>query len=288
MPPQQLTLIRHAQGFHNLNVSGHLFHDPRLTLEGQQQCRDLALKLDDMYAIDCIVASPLLRTLHTALLVFEALLRLKPGLRIIALAELQETSDLPCDVGSAVGELQTEFEGRPVDFSLVPADWTDKVNGVFTPQSNRIAARCRKARHYLASLQVEHVAVVAHGAVLHYLTDDWCGATRGVGTGWDNCEARMYRFDASTDYNVVEAAIVETDESRVRREVTQCRFSGEQQEGMKRDAEASWARDGYIVLADAKAGDGEERVEEEPKHGWGRSSRRILKVSSFGSRCCIL
>jgi len=134
-----------------------------------------------MYSIDCIVASPLHRTVHTALLVFEELLKFKPDLRIIALAELQETSDLPCDIGSSVVELEREFHGKPVDLSLVPVKWTDKVTGMFTPRSDRIAARCRKARHFLASLRAEHVAVVAHGAVLHYLTDDWYGATSGVG-----------------------------------------------------------------------------------------------------------
>lgn len=181
MPPQQLTLIRHAQGLHNLNTEGHRFHDPRLTLNGQQQCRDLAWKLEDMYSIDCIIASPLRRALHTALLIFEELLKSKPDLRVVALPELQEMSDLPCDVGSPVGELRKEFYGKPVDLDLVPHDWTDKATGIFTPRSDCIAARCRKARHFLASLRVQHVAVVAHGAVLHYLTDDWYGATSGIG-----------------------------------------------------------------------------------------------------------
>jgi broad specificity phosphatase PhoE len=181
MSPQQLTLIRHAQGFHNLNVEGHQFHDPRLTLKGKQQCERLASKLEHMHSIDCIVASPLRRTLHTALIVFESVLKAKLGLRIIALPELQQTSDLPCDVGSPVIELEKEFYGKQVDFSLVTPDWTDKATGTFTPQSDRIAARCRKARHFLASLQVDNVAVVAHGAVLHYLTDDRYGATTGIG-----------------------------------------------------------------------------------------------------------
>lgn len=181
MAPQQLTLIRHAQGFHNLNIEGHQLHDPRMTLEGQQQCRDLAQRLEDIYSIDCIVASPLRRTLHTALVVFEELLQVKPDLRVIALPELQETSDLPCDIGSPVAELEKEFYHKPVDLSLVLHDWTDKVTGMFTPQSDHIAARCRKARHFLCSLQAKHVAVVTHGAVLHYLTNDWYGATSGVG-----------------------------------------------------------------------------------------------------------
>ena len=221
MPPQQLTLIRQAQGFHNLNIEGHQFYDPRLTTQGQQQCRDLARKLEDVHSIDCIIASPLRRTLHTALLVFEALLQSKPDLRIIALPELQETSDLPCDVGSPLIELQKELHCKPIDFSLVPYDWKDKVTGIFTPQSDCIAARCCKARHVLASLPAKHVAVVTHATVLHYLTNDWYGARSGIGrriayaggladkpgTGWHNCEARMYRFDMSTDWNTVSVRV---------------------------------------------------------------------------------
>lgn len=140
-----------------------------------------------MYSIGCIVASPLRRTLYTALIVFEELLSFRPDLRVIALPELQETSDLPCDIGSPIVELEKEFHGKPMDFSLVLGDWTDKFTGMFTPRSDRIAARCRKARHFLASLRAEHVAVVAHGAVLHYLTGDWYGAMSGVGTNLLRC-----------------------------------------------------------------------------------------------------
>ncbi|KAF1923144.1 phosphoglycerate mutase-like protein [Didymella exigua CBS 183.55] len=286
MPPQQLTLVRHAQGFHNLNIEGHRFHDPRLTLEGHQQCRDLAWKLDDVYSIDCIVASPLRRTLHTALLVFEALLRFKPALRILALPELQETSDLPCDTGSAVADLEHEFANRPVDFSLVPTTWTDKVTGIFSPRSDCIAARCRKARHFLAGLDAVHVAVVAHGAVLHYLTDDWYGATSGIGTGWYNCEARIYHFDTCTDAGIVEASIVETDKSRLERTRTVHRFSKEQQEEMKSEAEASWSRDGYIVLSE---GTGHHETDsEESKCGKIEGSKSKWRVRPNGQKCCIL
>ncbi|KAJ4991958.1 acyl-thioesterase ii [Stagonosporopsis vannaccii] len=253
MPPQQLTLIRHAQGFHNLAIEGHQLHDPRLTLAGRQQCRHLAWRLEDIHSIDCVVASPLLRSLYTALLVFEDVLRFKPNLRIIALPELQETSDLPCDIGSSVVDLEKEFRTKPVDLSLVPHDWTDKVTGIFSPQSSCIAARCRKVRHFLASLRAKNVAVVTHGALLHYLTDDWHGATSGVGTGWYNCEARIYRFDMSTDSSIVDAAIVETEESQLKRQLTTNRFWKQELPEMKKEAEASWASDGYIALPDTNA-----------------------------------
>ncbi|KAJ4364808.1 hypothetical protein N0V95_000652 [Ascochyta clinopodiicola] len=123
MPPQQLTLIRHAQGFHNLNIEGHQSGDPGLTLAGQQRCRELAWKIENMYSIDWIVASPLRQTLHIALVAFEELLQFKPDLRIIALPEFQETSDLPCDIGLPVAELEKEFRERKAYFILNTVDY---------------------------------------------------------------------------------------------------------------------------------------------------------------------
>lgn len=48
---------------------------------------------------------------------------------MIALADLQELSDFPCDVGSSVADLKREFNEAhlPVDVSFVEEDWTDKV-----------------------------------------------------------------------------------------------------------------------------------------------------------------
>lgn len=113
--------------------------------------------------------------------------------------------------------------------------------------------------------------MVAHGAVLHYLIDDWYGATSGigmcqytcverpsnlrVGAGWYNCEARIYCFDSSTESNIVNAAIIEIDDSRMKRTLTAHRFSGEQQSELKKGAESSWAADGYVVLSKSNAGD---------------------------------
>jgi len=73
-----------------------------------------------------------------------------------------------------------------------------------------------------------------------------------VGTGWYNCEARIYRFDMSTDLNTVDPAIVETDESRLKRTLTAYCFTREQQEEMKKEVETAWAADGYIILSGTK------------------------------------
>jgi broad specificity phosphatase PhoE len=244
MPPN-LLLIRHAQGFHNLNTSGHYFHDPGLTLHGESQCRNLASQLTGLPPIDYIVASPLRRTLYTALYAFSALLAANPTLRIVALPALQETSDLPCDTGSSVAELQAEFGDAPIDFSRVGDGWTNKVTGLYTPHSERIDARCREARVFLRGLDAENVAVVTHGAVLHYLTGDWEGATTGVGTGWENCEKRCYRF---VDGFGEDAEIVEGDEARKERVGGGDGGDEGRQAELRKEAEMSWASDGYIVI----------------------------------------
>ena len=94
MAPNRIHLIRHAQGYHNLNVEGTNIRDPELTAEGEKQSVQLASQFEDLQAIDCVVASPLKRTLWTALVTFRGLLKLRPDIRIIALPELQETSSL--------------------------------------------------------------------------------------------------------------------------------------------------------------------------------------------------
>lgn len=82
-----------------------------------------------------IVASPLRRTIQTALYSFQP--AIKRGVRVVALAELQETSDVACDTGSDVADLKHEFddyqlgpETPVVDLSLVPEDWNKKVPAV--------------------------------------------------------------------------------------------------------------------------------------------------------------
>ena len=75
--------------------------------------------------VDLIVASPIKRTIYTALLSFEETIKRK-DLRIVALPELQETSDLPCDIGSSPEFLAREFKGKPVDLSLVQPGWESK------------------------------------------------------------------------------------------------------------------------------------------------------------------
>jgi hypothetical protein len=106
------------------------------------------------------------------------------GLKVVALPELQETSDLPCDTGSEPAALAAEFgEGKfagAVDLRLVKEGWNDK-RGKWSPASSAIEARARQGRIWLRNLaegsgsdsgRDVDVVVVTHGGYLHYFTED--------------------------------------------------------------------------------------------------------------------
>ncbi|KAK2794036.1 hypothetical protein FQN51_000945 [Onygenales sp. PD_10] len=224
MPPI-IHCVRHAQGFHNLCQENHIIPDPLLTPHGESQCRDLNANFPYHSNVDLVVASPLRRTIYTALLSFEGDIRDK-GLTIIALPEIQETSDVPCDVGSDLEALIKEVEEKklPVDLTLVKEGWNSK-KGKWAATSQAITNRAREARQWLKARPEKEIVMVSHGGFLHYFTEDWQDSTLYTGTGWRNTEFRTYTFSDSIDSDDLysrpvegdNATIVETVESRTRR-----------------------------------------------------------------------
>ena len=91
-------------------------------------------------------------------------------MKVIALPEIQETSDLPCDTGNDVAILLEEFADKPVDLGLVMKDWNSKA-GKWAATSTAIEKRAREARVWLRGRKEENIAVVTHGGFLHFLTE---------------------------------------------------------------------------------------------------------------------
>ena len=156
--------VRHAQGYHNLSVANHSIHDPLLTPLGEEQCHQLQKNFPNPQNIDLVVASPLKRTMYTALIGFDSVIKQK-GLKVLAMPELQETSDLPCDTGSREEEIAVEFEGKPIDLRLVMPGWNDK-HGRWAPTSVAIEKRAQDARVWLSQRPEKEIVVVAHGTCL--------------------------------------------------------------------------------------------------------------------------
>lgn len=232
--------------------------DPKLTPFGDAQCRLLRENFPRHDPIDLLVCSPLRRTVYTTLISFQPEIEQR-GLKVIALPELQEVGDWPCDTGSDLAVIREEFEGKPVDLSRVPDDWNSN-KGQWGPGDDVVKKRAAKVRQWLKARKEKNIVVVTHGGLVHYLTCDWTGdgkfegmlfiyvpilyqcrhslffpflpqsgrKTQGhlltqtptIGTGWDNTEFRSYRF-VNEDASNDDDAIDETPESRQRRQGTE-------------------------------------------------------------------
>lgn len=249
--------------------------DPLLTPHGEEQCRQLSRSFPYNESISLIVVSPLRRTIHTALLSLYSPITDRK-VPIIALPELQEIGDLACDTGSDLDVLSKEMADTPVDLSLVEKGWQIK-EGRWAPTGGAIEKRAREARQWLRARPEKEIALVAHGGLLHYLTEDWSGSERytgkialhlfkyaqiGVssmlspkiifklylgytGTGWANTEFRSYQFVVGEEGD--NASFTETTESYLRRRGEETPLTDAEKLQLGSTAKESWVRAGYIT-----------------------------------------
>ncbi|EPE05777.1 phosphoglycerate mutase family protein [Ophiostoma piceae UAMH 11346] len=218
-----IDFVRHAQGYHNLCKENWSLPDPNLTPLGEEQCKALKALYPYHDTVKMLVASPLRRTLQTALQSFEP--AADRGLVVLALPELQEVSALPSDVGSARSTLEKEFTADQVDLSRVQPAWNYKGKGSpYAVDLDALTARGRSARLSLRALTKglgpdDRIAVVTHGGFLHFMTQDYDGMVPTRGTGWQNTEWRAYEFADPTGADA-DAALKETAASWERRRGT--------------------------------------------------------------------
>jgi len=135
----------------------------------------------------------------------------------------------------------------------VKEGWNDK-QGKWSPASSAIERRAREARLWLRELASKsqeekggdvEIVVVTHGGYLHYFTEDWEGAERGTGTGWENTEWRSYVFVEGED-----ASLEETTESRERRRGSERGLTKDEQRELRASREREWRESGF--QSDAK------------------------------------
>ncbi|KAF1817266.1 hypothetical protein P152DRAFT_478285 [Eremomyces bilateralis CBS 781.70] len=258
--PPRLHLIRSAQANHNTSLANHQIRDPLLTPTGGLQARHLrhAIPPSIRDRIGFFAASPLRRTLYTALLAFEDLLLPEgreeglmstgigtdplpipesglsvshntPRFPVFAVAEAQTVSDRPCDTGSHRDQLVAVFNvvDGPwiylVSMAHLRKDWFIKKSKWATDEAMvkaRAAAVRRWCRKKLAGLEGEKrdMVLVTHGTFLHYLTQDWSGYEEVAETGWENSEVRSFQFVDGLRTDDDDAKIEETEESKQYRE----------------------------------------------------------------------
>ncbi|KAF2876650.1 histidine phosphatase superfamily [Massariosphaeria phaeospora] len=182
MPPT-LLLIRHAQALHNV-ASDWSIHDPPLSDLGRQQCAELqeSLKQSEIgNQVELIVVSAMRRTLETATLGLDWLINEKK-IKVLPDAGWQENADHPCDTGSSISVMQSEFPN--FDFSVVDPLYPDKTTSLsanpYAFSEKAILARGQTCLQALYARPEKVVAVVSHSgflraAVCHrrFFNADW-------------------------------------------------------------------------------------------------------------------
>ncbi|GAB7354453.1 hypothetical protein MBLNU459_g4937t3 [Dothideomycetes sp. NU459] len=221
MPPT-IFVVRHAQGYHNIKRRHHL-RDPHITGLGHEQCIQLRNSFPHHDEIDIIMASPLMRTIETASLVFEkALDRRNVPFMLVPMA--QEIANQPCDIGFAPDELKTlvretlakenvSFDVAKIDFSLVEEGWNSK-KGIYEASLLQVEKRAASLRAWLWRRPEKNIVLVSHGAFLHYFSEDWTFFDGAKGTAYENCEYRKFTF--SKDSNEKEAHVEEDGGQRIK------------------------------------------------------------------------
>ncbi|PVH94977.1 phosphoglycerate mutase-like protein [Periconia macrospinosa] len=168
MPPT-LLLIRHAQALHNV-ASDWSHDDPPLTEFGHQQCKELEESLKNSEIgnkVELIVVSAMRRTLQTASEGLEWVIKEK-GIEVLPDAGWQENSDKPCDTGSPIPIISSEFPA--FDFSTVDPLYPDKTtNPATNPYAftrKALLARGQTCLRNLYHRPEKVIAVVSHSGFL--------------------------------------------------------------------------------------------------------------------------
>ncbi|TKA82226.1 hypothetical protein B0A49_00411 [Cryomyces minteri] len=206
MPPTVI-LIRHAEALHNVN--NKFAHPPLLTSLAQLPNSSLTaanaqstrlrehLREEQPLAekVEMIVASPMVRTLQTALVGLSWLI--EKGVKVELDPMWQECSDKPCDTGSPVSQLANRFPQLSFDTvdHAYPAKPRDSIYG-FT--SRAVVARGQACLKSLYQRKEKVVAVVSHSGFLR---------TAVSHTKYANADYRI--FDFSPDSSLKDPELVE-------------------------------------------------------------------------------
>ncbi|KAH9927870.1 histidine phosphatase superfamily [Amylocystis lapponica] len=193
---KRIYLTRHAQAEHNV-AEDYSIPDAPLTALGRKQAASLHADTQNTIqtSAELLVTSALRRTLTTTVIGYASLKkRLEAeGKPVIALPQLQECNNVPCDIGSPREVLEANPEYAGIEFSQLTPDWTSK-SGFYAPDAASLKARARWNRNWLRARPERDIVVVAHADCLRYITSGY-----NTFAPWANVEVREYTFMVEED-----------------------------------------------------------------------------------------
>jgi broad specificity phosphatase PhoE len=180
MANQIIHLFRHAQAAHNCDANAQL-HDPLLTEDGVQQARALTENYQFLNQPTLILVSPLRRCIQTVLHAFHPSFNsdipnpLPQSPRIMALPQLQEITENPCDTGSSLDLLKAEF-GEYVEFQDLyfgSDDWLVKGGTLYADDNDMLSKRADFTKVIIRQQPDREIIVMTHGDFSHFLVNRW-------------------------------------------------------------------------------------------------------------------
>ncbi|KAJ5308966.1 hypothetical protein PENANT_c020G08286 [Penicillium antarcticum] len=202
----RLHIVRHAEGTHN---PGHdtTILDPPLTERGIKQSLELSQDFKFNDSVGLVLASPLRRTLQTAYIGFQQTLdqRFYPnvpqagvqnGANLVLEPDVQAHSSRPCDTGSDISLLQSEYQDVPWDILDLNPIFPRK-EGLYASDLEtlkqrgwRIQRRLHELFKELANTARPDIVVVTHGGFMQHITGD-----DKLGVGPAKARSFMVSFD---------------------------------------------------------------------------------------------
>jgi len=207
-----LSLVRHAQGFHNQakanatrdkthdpphavlfeNTTGKLYWDAELTKKGRKQCNNRRLNLLVSEAAfsepEVVLVSPMRRTLHTATLIYG-----RGSRPFIATEWAREKIDAyVCEGRSSLSQLRKGYSH--VDFSAVE---TEEDTWFYNAKEDDHAVqhRARMLLQLVASRSEKHIAIVSHKHFLRNLLLQFSvRSDLEVHKPFESAEVRQFQF----------------------------------------------------------------------------------------------
>lgn len=199
-----ITLIRHAQGWHNLYHDYQTYIDPVLTDLGKNQCLAVRGQYPHHNKISHILVSPLFRTIETGFHCFKP--AVDRGIKMIAMPQVTENEPDGCNRGHTGEEIiewaKSTFGGDFLDektFRALPPYWHEKTEGLYENNDSKLKLRASVARHIIQRVALTagddaHIVVVSHHGFLPYLV-----AAENPEPRWKNAEWRSYTIEVRAD-----------------------------------------------------------------------------------------
>lgn len=154
-----------------------------------------------MRQVELIVTSPLQRTLQTTNKALDFLI--KRGIPVIPMAELQETTENPIDIGSPLAELKQtwpDFDWSQID-PIFPAK-----EGIYKFSQDALLERGVAARRWLANRPEKVIAVVSHAGFLRI----------GLGNcNYANADFRIFKLENQDDSSLKDPIMIEYEGTKV-------------------------------------------------------------------------